>query len=543
LRQTLHRAGTGLLAPRRVGALECLVAFVVLGIAGALIYGPHVRHGGLFSDDWGFASLLYEGSFQERYERVRAVVGFRPVGALSIILRFSLLGIDARWHQAAVLASTVVMCTSVFLVLRMLRFQRLHAGAIALLILACPYADATRLWAIGSGANIALTAWLLGVAVALRGMSASTPGRRIALHAVAVALYVISLMQYEVGGVVVCLSALLYFTRGNWRRVLPRSAADIAAVVATLGLMAAEASVVPRAPSLWHHAKLMFDGGVRLLVNTAVPFGWPSLALVLVLLGGIALAGGLVAWRSPQGDPARRELVRWLIVAGGGLVLAGAGWAMYVPAYEYYHPLAPGLSNRTNTMAAPGLIVTVYGLLMVAGLLVRRLSSGRVPALAVSLAAALVVLYGLADRERASARVWDSSYSYQRWITGTVQRQLPDLPPGSTVYTFGHPIVSENPGVPIFSTDWELNGAIRTLYRDQTISAFPAVTGSRVVCGPDTVAVLGGFPGAEAFADRYGEVYFVNVPDGRTVHVTDRRQCESIAPGFTPGPRVGPVTG
>jgi hypothetical protein len=513
---------------------------VFLSVAGALLYGPHVRNGGLFSDDWAYAGVLQDGSFQERYDRIRSVVGFRPVGILSIVVRFSVLGTDARWHQVAVLGSTIVLCTTVFLVLRMLRRERLHAGLIAVLILACPYADSTRLWAVGSGANIALTAWLLGVAVALRGMSASTPRRRVALHAAAVALYVISLMQYEIGAGVVCLSGVLYFTRGNWRRVLPRSAVDIAFVIATLGLMAARTSVVPRAPSLWHHADLIFDGALRILANTAVPFGWPSLALVLGVMAAVALAGALVALRLPHADPARHDLVRWLVVAGGGLVLAGAGWVMYVPAFEYYHPLAPGLANRANSISAPGLIITVYGLLMVAGVLTRRASSGRVPALAITLVGALVILYGFSVRERASARIWDSSYGYQRWITGTVQRELPTLPHSSTVYTFGHPIVSENPGLPIFSAFWELKGAIAALYHDRSLAAYPALPGTTVACGARGARLTGSGYGPTT-GDVYGEVYLVDVPSGRAVRLTSRSQCEAVASQFAPGPWVGPA--
>jgi hypothetical protein len=520
--------GGGLITRRPPGALESLIAFVILGVAGVALYGPHVRHGGLYSDDWAYASMLQHGSLHDRYELLRSVVGFRPVGIISIVARFSIFGIDARWHQAAVLGSTLVLCTTAFLVLRMLRFERLHAIAIALLILACPYADATRLWAVGSGANLALTLWLLGLAVALRGMRATTKRNRVALHAVAVALYAASLLQYEIGYVVVCASGLLYFTRGDRRRVLPRIAADITVATATMGLMAAQQSVVPRAPSYVHHAKLMFDGGLRILTNTAVPFGWPSEALVL---------GLLAVSRLPAEDPGRRDVLRWLVVAGGGLALAVAGWAMYVAAFEYYHPLAPGLANRNNAIATPGLIVTVYGLLMVAGALLRRASHGRAPAAAVALAAGLAILVGFADRERASAAVWDSTYSYERWITGTVMRQLPRLPHSATVYTFGHPIVSQNPGLPVFSSYWELNGAIQVLYHDQSLSAYPALPGTKVACGADGAALVGAGYGPK-MADRYGEVYLVDVPSGRTVRVVNRRQCESVAPAFVPGPPV-----
>ena len=144
---------------------------------------------GLYSDDWAFASVAeHAGSPVKAFDALDDVVGFRPLGVLSLVARFTLLGEHTKWHLAVVLASTVLLCTVIYLFLRTLRVEPLHAGAMALLVLVCPYADATRLWATGSGANLAISAWLLGVVVALRGLE--TPNRRkaIALHAAAVTL-------------------------------------------------------------------------------------------------------------------------------------------------------------------------------------------------------------------------------------------------------------------------------------------------------------------------------------------------------------------
>lgn len=514
--------------------------FVLLGAAGALIYRSHIANGGLYSDDWAFASVAeHANSPADAYDTLDDVVGFRPLGVLSLVARFMLFGEHTKWQLAAVLASTVLLCLAIYLFLRTLRVERLHAGAIALLVLVCPYADATRLWATGSGANIAISAWLLGVVVALRGLDTSNRRKSIALHAGAVLLYLVSLLQYEIAYAAIVGTGLLYLTRAPWRRVLPRSVVDIAVASIAIAVIASNAAI-EHAPSYTHHAEILFDDGLKILTAVALPYGTPRTATVLGLLAAVALGAFVVARLLPRQAPERGELVRWLLFGVGGLMLAAAGYVMFVGAIEYYSPLTPGLANRTNAVASIGFIATTYAVAMLAGtLLFRGLAGGRQLAAATGVAVAVFLFVGYQDRLRDSAAVWDRAYAHEQAVLGALQRHLPEPPPGSTLLTFGHPTVSENPGLPIFSSQWELRGAVQVVFDDPSIAAYPALPGTRLACGRE-LAYLTGAGYGPGLGDRYGEVYLLDVPSGRTERLTSRRACRAAAPRFVPGPPQPP---
>jgi hypothetical protein len=529
-----RRVADALLHTGTVAWGELVAMAVVLGGAGVAVYGQHVLEGGLYSDDWAFASITQHGGGPfEVYDQLRGSVGFRPLGVLSLYVRFRLLDGHARWHLALALVLTVLLCLVVYLFLRALRIERLHAAAIALLVLVCPYADATRLWATGSGANAAIALWLLGVVVALHALSIREHRKSIALHAVAVAFYLASLLQYEVAYVAICASGLLYLTRAGWRRALPRALADVAVASATIGLIVAN-SAVPHTDSYTRHARLLYDGGLRILTAIALPHGTPRTGTVVGLLFVVAAGGALVAALLPRSSPERRELLRWLVVAAGGIVLAATGYVMFTGAIDYYHPLSPGLANRTNAIATLGFIASVYAVSAVAGtLLFRGLRWGRYLAAGVPVVTAVFLFAGYQDRLEASAAVWDRTYAHEKDVLSTLQEQIPDPPPSSTIFTFGHPTVSENPGLPIFSSFWELRGAVQVVYDDPSVAAYPALPGSKLICR-ERGAMLAGYP--PEYGDQYGEVFFVDIPTGRVSQVRTFGECLAAAPSYQPGP-------
>ena len=529
-----------LLARDRPTWRELPLVTALLGVVGALLYGGHVLHGGLYSDDWAFASVTKNGNgFADEYRVLRATAGFRPLGVLSLLIRFSLLGVHTRWQLAAVLASTILLCVALYLFLRSVGLEKLHAGAISLLALACPYADATRFWATGSGANLAITLWLVGVVVALRGLSARTRSNRILLHAGAVALYLASLLQYEVAYAAICASCLLYPTRtgvsrAGLRRALPWAAVDIVVATVTVAVIVSR-SAVSRTSSLAHHARIMFDGAVQILTRVVVPFGDPRPALAVGALGAVFAAALVVVLGRRHRDANRGDLLRWLYVGAGGLITALAGYSLFAGAFDYYQPLNPGLADRTNAIASLGFIATAYAAIMcLATLLLRPLGASRGLAACVTVFVAAIVFTGYQDRLRDSAAVWDDTWRREMTILETLEIRVPHPPPSSTIYTFGHPVVSSNPGLPIFFSFWELRGAVQTVYDDPTLAAYPAVPGTSLACTA-TGAYLQGAGYPKAFGDVYGQVYLVDVPTLRLARPETRAQCLRDAAQFHPG--------
>jgi hypothetical protein len=519
---------------------ELAGVLALLSGVGALAYRSHIAHGGLYSDDWAFASVVqHTDGLGAQYDQLSDVVGFRPLGVLSIIVRFSLFGDNTTWHLAAAAAAAVLLAVLVYALLRMLRLERLHAGAIALLLLVVPYSDATRLWATGSGANLSISAWLLGAMVALHGLAIADRRRAMLMHVGAVALFVVSLLLYEATYAAIVATPLLYLTRTPWRRALRLGVVDVTIASVIVAVIASNATV-PHTESVSHHAKLLFDGAKQILTAVALPYGTPRTATVLGLLALVGASGGLVAWLLPRDVEARRDLLRWLVFAAGGLLLAVAGYVVYVGAIDYYSPQGPGLANRTNALAIIGLIVTVYALAGVVGtLLFRGLPSARRLAAASSVVAAIFLFNGYAHRLSDSAATWDRAYAQELTVLGAMKSAVPTLPAGSTVLTFGYPVVSENPGLPVFINPWELDGAVEVKYDDRSLGAYPALPGTNVRCERGGAYLTG--PGYNLHeGDRYGEIYLLDVPTRRVQLLRNWRQCRAAAPHFLPGPYQAP---
>src|SRR6202022_614312 len=144
------------------------------------------------------------------------------------------------------------------------------------------------------GYPLSIALYLFGTTLALRGLE--TSGRRaVALHAGAVAAYVLSTLLFEVTLVAILLSGLLYRLRAPWRAVLRRWPWDVA-TVALLGLLVTLRSSVgeqPRQSSFegaLDHAGTIFDQSLTLLTGTAIPLGGGH-RWVLVVLVGVTVAG------------------------------------------------------------------------------------------------------------------------------------------------------------------------------------------------------------------------------------------------------------
>jgi hypothetical protein len=280
----------------------------------------------------------------------------------------------------------------------------------------------------------------------------------------------------------------------------------------------------------------MFDGGVQILTRVVVPFDDPRPALVVGALAAIFGATLVAATRLERSDAVRRDLLRWLVVAAAGLIAAVCGYALFAGAFDYYNPLSPGLADRTNAIASLGFIATAYAAIAcLATIAARLLGASRGVAAGVTVGVVAIVFTGYQDRLRASAATWDDAWSREMAILITLQARLPDPPPSSTVYTFGHPVVSSNPGLPIFVSFWELRGAVQTVYDDPTLAAYPALPGTSVACTA-TGAYLQGAGYPKAYGDVYGQVYLVDVPTQRVERPDTRRQCLLDAAQFHPGP-------
>lgn len=520
--------------------MELLACALGLGLIALVMCAGHVVRGGLYYDDW---SVLALGRFPPPGGLLHGLwldYGQRPGQVLYYAALDELLGSHASPRLALAAVTLVLEATCLYALLRRLGLAARDAFAIAALSLAFPFSDSAWLWGILSLASLALAAALLGVILALRALERAG-ARALALHGLSLALFVGSLLSYEVFALAGCLAGLLYVRAAGFARARVRWALDVCAIVPTLVLTRSVLPTDVATPSrtqplagMVAHAGLIAIQGVQVAGAAALPVSGVSPWLGAGLLAAVLAGAAALRRRLPRGDTARAELGRWLSLAAVGALIASVAWAVYVPAPDHYSPTALNTVNRMNLGAAIGIVLLLYSCLrLLAGVLARpaRRSASVIAFCVTVVALALGVAYLV--RTAADARAWDAAAGDQRGVLEDLHRALPLLPPAAALYAFDMPRFA-GPGIPVLPTTLDLTSAVRLSYASPQVTGIPVAGAASVVCGPRGVQAAG-------VGSSYGEAYLVDVDARRAVRLLSRERCEATATAATAAPAPNPA--
>lgn len=466
-------------------------------------FGGHVRHGGFIADDWTDLATYRYGP---HHGGLGAVTDYRrrdlpsanhAAQPVLFAAEYGLLGGHVRMHLLLTLALAALLSVALFAFVRELGAPPGFALALALLAFVYPLSDANRFWVSCAWNNFAVALYFAGATYALRRGQ----------HALTFVAFVVAILTYELVAAAIGLTGALYLLRMRRREALARWAADVAAAITGVLLVTA---LTPRAPlgttsEKLHHAGVIAKESLSVWADTLWPFGGLGrVAAVAILV--VALAIG--AWRRS----------RWLVVAAGGLAFVVVGYAVLVPGEDFYTPLYPGLGNRVNLMAGIGMIALVLALVAMV-----------VPARAAVAAAALVLGVGYVVKLREHSGDYTRSASIQAHQLGVLRALVPDPPPGTTIY-LRQPTPVTAPGISTFSWRWDLSGATKLTYRDGSVSGYPILPGTGLVCEPDAIRPRGN--GLEAFSSPYGHAILVDVDKNRVLGADDRAACRRSVAAF-----------
>lgn len=526
---------------RPVGRRELLIAWLLLLVLGVAAYTPHILDGGFYLDDWSNgAGSLYPPSGGALSYFVD-LTGYRPVLVGYVPLTYFLFGTHMGLHLAWAAFLGIVVSALLFGILRTIAVPRTHAWMIAALVLVFPWFDSTRMWATASQVT-------LGVALAAGGLWLALIAlrrRSWPLHVASLALFVTSILTYEIALALIAMSGLLYVWAVGFRAARTRWAADL--VVALAGAIWVASQTKRESSGLsghWDHLQAIVTEGGKILGRAGLALGDERTTLVLLVLAGLA-AIALVVWfrdraagrpgTDADGDTdAGTSMSLWLGLGLGGLAVTFAGWVMFVPADPYYTPSVYGFTNRVNGLAGVGLVLVVYAGLGVVGALVGRVvPAGRRVAAATTLALALVlgVTYmSVLDRH---GDAWDAAYRAETAGIARMKSTYPTLPDGTTLFTTNFP-ANQTLGVPIFSTTWDVDGLVKLEYRNGSLRAFPMLEGGRFVCEAGGIRLTG--PGEPDDVVPYGQARLLDVTSGGNANPRNRKECLAWTPSFAPGP-------
>ena len=461
-------AGRSRPSPRSSASLACAAA----------IFGPFVGAGGRYLDDWwlgvniefpralGFGSALDYLSFYS---------GARPGAVAYWLATYELFGFHDGWHRALSVALAGGLAAACYLLLRELRLGRADAAAIALLTLALPVADAIHFWITPAVAQLCLTSCLLGLLVGgARAARAADDGRsrctplagapgRVAAHGRddAARDRAVAARLPHAGRLAARGRALVGRPRARRHRDDPlrgelAGAAD--------GRRPIGRRAGPRARDRRRTADAVHVDARPLRAGARV--------------GARRAARRRRARRRPARAPAARAAAtptairRWLVAGAIAALAAAASYAIYVPADSSYLPLAAGVGNRVNIGALVPLAVLAFAVVRLLGGLVAHAAgaAGRDGRAARG---------GPRPRARAAARrphaVDRRGGRAGHGARGGPGRAAVTPPRGASLLVLNAPGVvtrfgrlghaSINQPVPVFSTWWELDAAVKLRLR------------------------------------------------------------------------------
>ena len=522
---------------RPFSVYELVFALVALGMISVLALAPHLQHGGFYSDDWANAagSLQPPGSpdVGKALSYFAGLTIYRPVLVVYVPLTYFVFGMHMHYQLAWEAFLAVLAATMFYGVLRALNVPWIHALLIAALMIVFPWSDSTRLWVTADQLSLSMTFAAAGLLVALIGLDRGTWR----WHLFASALYLLSILTYEITlPLIACLGAL-YWLRAGWQVARVRWLMDLGVVVASgiwVGLNTMRTTSGTSA-DLSHLRKIVSAGGT-ILGRAGLPVGSSHTALVLCAIAVVLGLGAIIYVRTSARAAAERQwgLRGWLGLAGAGLIVAALGWVMFIPADPYYTPSIYGVTNRVNGLAAFGLVIAIYGTFGVLGELAGCwLPRRRMVATGVTILLGTVLLASYAGVLRRHIRIWDAAFFAETSALQKMKRAIPDLPHETTVFASSFP-ANQTLGVPIFADTWGLYGMIQMEYDDMSLSGYPVLAELQPVCGVRGVTLSGS--GAPKSVAPYGKALLFNLETGSHSTPQNRRRCRSVVDDYEPGP-------
>lgn len=510
----------------RVKIDEVVLSGALFAVLALAIYLPHIIHGGWYLDDWTYIAQMSEAGGPLDVMRVMQSNTYRPGLALSLNLFYAIGGEGHAGYLTIGALLAAAQGWLFYLVLRTLRLCVAVAAVVAAILVVLPVIDATRLWLSAFPAQVGGVLYLLGVLVALHGLTEKTGRKAVAWHACAAALYCAAVLTYELAAGLIVVTPLLYMVRSGWRPALRRWLPDLASIAVAMAIMAPRGAA-ERGP----HTSLDFiwDRANQILTQAEVVFRgllpFPDVLGgqlgVLLLLFGMLGSGIAIGRRDETGT----GLLTWARIAGLATVFSLAGLVMLLPAEPYYVPGASGPGDRSGALAAFGAVLLLAALIVLGlaglGALLRR------PRLGFALAGLLVLVTGvnLATREVHQQQFWTDYWQKQQGIVANIGGALGGtVPANAAIVTFDEPVIEPGGAAP-FTASWDLKGAVWQTYGQPEVVARPWTP--ETICESSSAYFSDEQPEERNFS--YGKLFFIDVEARTARRIRDQAACKAIA--------------
>jgi hypothetical protein len=530
---------------------------------------------GFYLDDWNFLAVFTNSSDQSLLGLSRSIYSaqpwarMRPVQLLNLAWLYWVFGLNPLGYHITNALVLNVMVLLFYQTLLRLSQSRLLVVIVPLVYTLLPNYSTDRFWVAAFQANLSLALYFASFSLdlrALRGPSA----RFWRWKQLSVFCLLGSILAYEITLPLFLLNLLILWYRTHRLsctqadNCVPKSTLVASSLVTLSGLIlvtAFKVLVTERANTEAGVVNLLtsnirrlldfnyhyYDGVYGLNIKQAVAvnyvsygfglprvvwrilhnyFDWSTLIVSAVL--------GLIIFFYLYGIIKHQEVELpgkgcWLKIIFLGLVVFALGYAIFLTTTDI-RLATTDHSNRTNIAAAVGVAMTlVGGIGFVSGLLPPSFPRRIFFCVMVTLlcTSGCLIINTLAG-------FWTAAYSREKEILSDVHRNFPNLAFGSTLILDGF-CPREGPAV-VFRYNWDLEGALQTLYHDTSLRA--AIITPRLDVEDEGISEsLGG----ETIHYRYGERLLVyNVSREVIYPLIDAETARGYLQAFHPNYKAMP---
>lgn len=294
-------------------------------------------------------------------------------------------------------------------------------------------------------------------------------------------------------------ASLKQILRSGYRVALPLWAIDLA-LVAYWGMRAIDSTQLTQSTSKIDKAIDLLGAGAQVLAASFFPPMLPRGTAEVPIVSGVSLSAGVVAailgfallvlvgGSIVAGRRGARG--RWmpLLIAGSGVFVAYLSWFVLIGSGPYYTPTAALEGDRVNLAAAYGIGAMLWGVALAAAQLVTaaldhgvREQRSWAPVATPAILLLILVVVGTGHVWRLTEN-WNAATKGQNEIAYAVGRAFKGKPPANTIVLMTNNRDYLPGGGEIAYTSWIVDGMVRSVYHDRTITGFPHRSTAQYLC-------------------------------------------------------------